>query len=142
MKSTKQKKSSDIIKEFLDYLQDCQVKNTFAYDSVNEQDKLSQDLLHKLELEDLSPKERNKVARELQLNRKDRRYYKDLVEETEPIKRYVADNKKALDTLKMVLGEVRKVEKFHETRTYIPKSEKFKNNALNKKSKKETICEK
>ena len=122
----KKKKGSEIIKEFLDYLQDCQAKHTYAYDNVHEQDKLSQDLLHKLELEESKAKERNSVARELQINRKDRRYYKDVVEETEPIKKYILENKKSVDTLKLVLGEIRKVENYHSNRSYVPKSEKGK----------------
>ena len=44
-------------------------------------DKYTQDLLHKLELEDLTSSEKGKIATQLKYIRKDRRYYKDRVEE-------------------------------------------------------------
>ena len=120
----KAKLGSEILKEFLDYITDCQSKYNYAYENVHDQDKLSGDLLHKLELEELSAKDRNVVAKELELNRKDRRYYKDITEVTDPIKRYYTDNKKAIDSLRLILGELKKIENYHKTRTYIPKTEK------------------
>ena len=125
-KIMKQQTGSDVLKEFLDYITDCQSKYNYAYENVGEQDKLSQDLLHKLELEDLPAKERNVVAKELETNRKDRRYYKDIVEITDPIKKYYAENKKAIDNLRILLGQIRKIESYHQNRSYIPKSEKGK----------------
>lgn len=48
-----------------------------AYEEVNKHDKLTQDLLHKLELND---GDKNKIATQLKRCRKDRRYYRVLDE--------------------------------------------------------------
>ena len=84
---------------------------------------MTQDYLHSLELDDLKCDERSKIATKLMINRKDRRYYKDRVEEFEPIVQFFDDpqNKKVLDKLKQVLGQVRKAENYHKDRIYIPR---------------------
>ncbi len=57
----------------------------FAYNRVNELDKYTQDLLHKLELNKLSQSDKNKIATELRHVRQDRRYYKDVVDVYQPL---------------------------------------------------------
>lgn len=79
------KKSSEYIAEFLNFVSEAQVKYKFCSEEVSNQDKLTQDYLHSLELDGLKCDERSKLATKLMINRKDRRYYKDLVEELEPI---------------------------------------------------------
>lgn len=116
-------KPSDQLKAFLDFVTDaCAVYKLYG-EYINTEDKLTQDLLHKLELNNLNRNERSKVATQLAINRKNRRYYKDRVEEIEPIAEFFADpvNKKVLDRLKQVLGAVRKQEEYHKTRTYKPR---------------------
>lgn len=122
----RKKKGSETVKEFLDYLCDTDKQWAYAYGKVGEEDKRASDLLHKLELEDLKAPERNKIATQLQINRKDRRYYKDIVEGGQPIIDFINDpqHKKTIDKLKQVLGELRKVEGYHSNRTYIPRIEK------------------
>lgn len=122
----KKKKGSEIVKEFLDYLAEADKQWAYAFEKVGEEDKRASDFLHTLELEDLKAPERNKIAKQLQENRKDRRYYKDIVEETDPVLCLINDpqNKKVIDKLKQVLGELRKVEGYHANRTYIPRIEK------------------
>lgn len=114
---------SEYISEFLSFVSDAQSHYRFCYDEVNEQDKLTQDYLHSLELDELKCTERSKVATKLATNRKDRRYYKDRVEELEPIIQFFMEpqNKKVLDKLTNVLGAVRKAENYHKDRTYIPR---------------------
>lgn len=122
----KKQKGSEVLKDFLDYISESDKKYVYAHDKMKEQDKLTSDILHKLELEDILAKERNFLARKLQENRKDRRYYKDIVEETCPIVDFMNNpsNKKTLEMIKQLLGEIRKVERYHENRTYTPKCEK------------------
>jgi hypothetical protein len=90
---------------------------------MKKQDQLTQDFLHSLELDDLKCDERSKLATKLAINRKDRRYYKDRVEELQPIVDFFADpqNKKVLDKLTNVLGACRKAEHYHKDRIYVPK---------------------
>ena len=116
-------KPSEQLKAFLDFVTDACNKHALYGTYVNEEDKLTQDLLHALELGQLSRGERSKIATQLAINRRNRRYYKDRVEEFEPVADFFADpaNKKVLDRLRHVLGAVRKQEEYHKTRTYKPR---------------------
>ena len=117
------KKPSEYLTEFLNFVAEAQSQYKFCSEEVSNQEKLTQDYLHSLELDDLKRDERSKVATKLVINRKDRRYYKDRVEELEPIVQFFEDpqNKKVLDKMKQVLGVVRKSEAYHKDRKYIPK---------------------
>ena len=117
------KKNSECISDFLNLVADAQTKYRVYVDEVNTQDKLTQDYLHKLELGELKCEERSKVATKLAINRQDRRYYKDRVEELEPIVKFFEDpaNKKVLDKMRPLLGEIRKWESYHKDRKYIPR---------------------
>jgi hypothetical protein len=118
-----EKKPSEYISEFLNFVAEAQVQHRLCSEEEDKQEKLTQDYLHSLELDDLKCNERSKIATKLAINRKDRRYFKDRVEEFEPIVKFFEDqqNKKMLDKLKEVLGQVRKQENYHKYRTYIPK---------------------
>lgn len=63
------------------------------------------------------------MATRLAICRKDRRYYKDKVEELQPLIDFLGEteNKKVIDRLKRVLGETKKQEKGHENRFYVPR---------------------
>lgn len=117
------KKPSEYISEFLNFVATAQVQHRLYKDEVELQEKLTQDYLHSLELDGLKRDERSKVATKLAINRKDRRYYKDRVEELTPIVEFFNDpvNKKVLDKMKQVLGETRKSEGYHSNRKYIPR---------------------
>lgn len=117
------KKPSEYLSEFLNFVSEAQSQYRFCSEEVNNQDKLTQDYLHSLELDGLKRDERSKVATKLAINRKDRRYYKDRAEELEPIVQFFEEpqNKKVLDKMKQVLGVVRKSESYHKDRKYIPR---------------------
>jgi hypothetical protein len=117
------KKPSEYISEFLNFVTEAQNIWDLYWEEVNKQDKLTQDYLHSLELDDLKCDERSKVATKLMINRKDRRYYKDRMEEVEPIAKFFDDatNRKVLEKLKQVLGETRKQEGYHKDRKYKPR---------------------
>jgi len=114
---------SEYLTEFLSFIKDAQSHCKFCEEEMHNQEALTQDYLHKLELDELNCAERNKIATKLATNRKDRRYYKDRVEELKPIVDFFADqqNKRVLDLLTQVLGQVRKQEGYHKYRTYIPR---------------------
>ena len=119
---------SNYLSEFLDFLSEAQSHYNFCIDEMKTQDKLTQDYLHSLELDGLKCRERSKLATQLSINRKDRRYFKDRIEELEPLVKFFEEsqNKKVLNNLKNVLGDVRKAERYHKNRTYIPKIMKEK----------------
>lgn len=124
------KKPSEYITEFLNFVAEAQTQHRIYEEEVNNQDKLTQDYLHKLELGELKSSERSKVATKLAVNRKDRRYYKDRVEELKPIVQLFEDpvNKKVFEKLKQVLGECRRWEGYHKDRKYKPRVLKEKIN--------------
>ena len=91
-----------------------------ADEKINLSNKATQDMLHKIEFSK-DYRERSKAATQLHYIREDRRHYKDIKEETEIIVSYYEENKKAVERLKKMLGEMRKVEKYHENRSYKPR---------------------
>ncbi len=115
------KKPSENISEFLNFLTASKQLCEFCKAEMDKQDKLTQDILHSMELGDLTYSQRAKLATRLAICRKDRRYYKDRVEELEPVREYLEANKKAYNELTKLLGTVRKSEKYHSSRTYRPK---------------------
>jgi hypothetical protein len=118
-----EKKPSEYISEFLNFITAVQKSYPFCVEEMKTQEKLTQDYLHCLELDGLKCDERSKIATKLMINRKDRRYWKDRSEELEPIVNFCADpqNKKVLDKLTQVLGACRTQEKRHQDRIYIPR---------------------
>lgn len=117
------KKPSEYISEFLNFVAEAKTQYNFCSEEVNNQDKLTQDYLHSLELDDLKCGERSKLATKLAINRKERRYYKDLVEELEPIVKFFEEpqHKKVLDKLTQALGQTRRAESYHKDRAYVPR---------------------
>lgn len=117
------KKPSEYLTEFLNFVADAQKKHKIYSDEMNTQEKLTQDYLHSIELDNLKCEERSKIATKLMINRKDRRYYKDRIEEFDPIVQFFEEqqNKKVLDKLKQVLGQMRRAESYHADRVYIPR---------------------
>ena len=117
------KKPSEYITEFLNFITEAKSQYNFCSEEVNNQDKLTQDYLHSLELDNLKCGERSKLATKLAINRKDRRYYKDRVEELEPIVKFFEEpqHKKVLDKLTQTLGQTRRAESYHKDRVYVPR---------------------
>ena len=115
------KKPSEYISEFLNFVTEAKLQYNFCSEAVSNQDKLTQDYLHSLELDDLKCGERSKLATKLAINRKDRRYYKDRVEELEPIVKFFEEpqHKKVLDKLTQALGQTRRAESYHKDRVYV-----------------------
>ena len=114
---------SEQLANFLNFVSTAQSHYNFCMDEMKKQEQLTQDYLHSFELDDLKRNERSKLATKLVINRKDRRYYKDRVEELEPIVQFFEEqqNKKVLDKLKQVLGATRREEGYHKDRKYVPR---------------------
>ena len=115
-------KNSEKIKEFLDFVDECKNLNNLAREGISVEEKRTQDLLHQIEFEN-SSKKRSPIDTRLHRCRNARRGYKDLFEETDDIVQFFQDpqHKKTLDQLRQLLGKVRKIEKYHENRVYIPR---------------------
>ena len=130
-------KVSKNIENFLNFYDAVKRDYDTAFEMVNQCDKLTQDLLHRLELESLSTGEKNKIATQLKYCRKDRRYWKDIVEETESFvnmfnqteaslsdgkkKAEVEANRRFINMLGETLGKTRRQEGYHANRSYKPR---------------------
>ena len=114
--------SSKDLKEFLDKIEASKTDYNIAKDVVSTEEKRTQDLLHAIEFEP-SAKERNKFCTKLKRARIERRASKDVIEELEPLMKFleVPANVTTLNNMKRLLGEMRKVEQYHANRTYHPK---------------------
>lgn len=111
---------SEQISAFLKFLQQVRSDYTYCYEQVGQADKLTQDLLHDLEPEELGYRERAKIATRLRQARRDRRENKDMVEVTGKFLAVIDQPQvaKVIESFKQMLGEVRKVEQYHVNRTY------------------------
>ena len=130
-------KTSKNIENFLNFYDAVKREYDIAFEMVNQCEKLTQDLLHRLELESLSTGEKNKIATQLKYCRKDRRYWKDIVEELESFvtmfnqteaslsdtkkKAEVEANRRFINMLRETLGKTRKQESYHANRSYKPR---------------------
>ena len=117
---TQKPQFSSTISNFCDMVTDVKADYEWNKEEVNRLDKLTQDYLHKLELEGLDYRERAKVATQLSKCRQLRRASKDTVEILEPFMEFI-DSEKGRQTMNLMreaLGKTRKVEKYMETRSY------------------------
>ena len=106
------------IEEFLDKLRVAKSDLSMHELTVKTCEDKLQDLLHKLELEELSHHNYAKEAKKIAAVRQVRRQAKDMVEKLTPIVTYCNENKKFFDSLNHLLGCVRKIENRHENRFY------------------------
>ena len=65
------------IKSFLDFMDGVQTEYNYNLEAMKNEDRITQDYLHKLELDGLNCRERSKIATQLVHNRQQRRNYKD-----------------------------------------------------------------
>ena len=105
----------------------------YCYNQVNACDKLKCDLLHKIELGLYEDKnEEKRIQTQLKYCLRDRRYYKDRVEELEPFVKLFSSKEKereiitiscstSINHIKLSLWEVRRAEDYHSNRTYKPR---------------------
>lgn len=120
---TEQPKFSDTISVFLKLMDDAQKDYTYNSEQVDRMNKLTQDYLHSLELDNLDYKGRARIATQLAKTRQARRNHKDMVEVLEPIVMFLDTDKgkTLLNLMREVLGKTRKVESYLAHRTYIPR---------------------
>lgn len=123
---------SQKIEDFLNFFTTAKNDYTYAKEQLDNCQQYTQDILHSLELDNLSYADRCKLMTKLTTCRKDRRYWKDRVEELEPFvhifdpdfspsKGEAERNRRVINLLREALGKTRKVEKYHSDRKYIPK---------------------
>lgn len=121
------------IESFLTFYEDAVNTYKFCYAKVNECEKLECDLKHSLELGKYADvNEERRIMTQLKYCLRDRRYYKDRVEELEPfVLLFLSKDKDkegitrscttTINQLKQALGGVRRAESYHADRTYKPR---------------------
>ena len=114
---------SEGISDICKLLENAQKDYQWNTEKLIEMDRLTQDYLHKLELDDLKYEERAKIATQLAKCRKERRSHKDTVQTLEPLVQYLGTEKgrQLFNLLREVLGKTRKVEERMENRVYYPR---------------------
>lgn len=112
---------SQYIELFLNFIRKAGSEYEWHKEKEKEQDSLTQDILHCLELEEMGYHERARLGKYLSDVRKERRKHKDALEELEPVIQFIDGNRKAIKAMEQMLGAVRKQEKYHENRSYHPK---------------------
>ena len=114
---------SERLSEVCDLLEGAQKDYTWNRDMIGIMDKLTQDYLHSLELDDLDYAGRAKIATKLALCRIERREHKDTVMILEPLVQYLDSEKgkQLFNLLREVLGRTRKTEERMKNRVYYPR---------------------
>lgn len=95
----------------------------WSYEQVGVMDALTQDYLHKLELDELDYKERAKIATQLAKCRQNRRAYKDTTIVLQPLVQFLESDKgkSLINLMREALGKTRRVEEQMASRKYVPR---------------------
>lgn len=107
------KSPSDVLQEFLDYLESCRTEYETAKADMEKEDAKKQDFLHSLEFED-NCKKRSIIATQAHLSRKKRRASKDKVERLEKVVVFMSSerNKPFLKTIRGLIKEQKRTEEY------------------------------
>ncbi len=109
---------SEAISDFLNFLREAKEQLHIAEENEKHANDETQDILHRLELYD-DPYDRSAhLAGMLRFIRRKRRNAKDEIETASKIVDWSTENAKAVNSLKELLGEVRKCEQRHRQRLY------------------------
>lgn len=109
--------------QFLKFISQCQANYCMAQSIQEDTEAETQDILHKLELEEITYHEYARLSKALKKVRIERRKAKDTIEQLNPLVNWSDQNLKTIKELERVLGEMRKVEKNMSYRHYNPKTD-------------------
>lgn len=112
-------KYSETINDILNFFDDAEITYKEAIAKRNETEAEIQDLLHELELEDLSYHDKGKVVKELTLLRKERREAKYTIQQLDPVLIFIKNNTKALEALGRTYDDVVKQERLTDPESVI-----------------------
>ncbi len=110
--------STKDIEDILALIREAPRELAAATEEVKYLDDKQQDILHELELVDHSYHEQARLAKSLRELRQQRRLFKDTIERLIPFVNWIEDNKRAIDGLKRVLGDMRKIDNRQDNRVY------------------------
>lgn len=118
-----EKNTSQQISDFLTFLSGVTEDYKHSQEEVRLLEELTQDYMHKLELQDHTYHQRAKIASALRQCRIDRRFHKDRITVLDPVVQCLTSDKGKLilSQLQQTLGAVRKAERSTQDRRYIPR---------------------
>lgn len=111
------------IEGFLNFLKKSEADYNIAVSSEKETDLQTQDLLHTIELRETGYHDMAKMAKLIKEVRQKRRDAKDTRIKCQYIIDWIEENGKVIKSLERLLGEVRKIERNLENRSYFPKTD-------------------
>lgn len=114
---------SEKFSQFLQFISQCQSDYYLAQSIQEDTEAETQDILHKLELEEITYHEYARLSKALKKVRIERRKAKDTIEQLNPLVSWGNQNLKTIKELERVLGEMRKAEKNMCYRHYNPKTD-------------------
>ena len=119
-KQTNVPRFSASISDFCTMVSEAKRDYEWNSDEINRLDRLTQDYLHQLELQNLNYSERAKIATKLAECRRLRRASKDTVETLKPFIDFIESDKgkQAMNLMREALGKTRKVEENMKNRSY------------------------
>lgn len=118
--STSAPKFSETISEFCSMVESARLDYQWNCEEIQRLERLTQDYLHMLELEDLDYRGRARLATQLAKVRRDRRASKDTVEVLRPLVNFLDSDKgrNMMNLVREALGKTRKAEEWLQTRSY------------------------
>lgn len=115
--------TSQSLSDFLEFLRQSQQDYSIAADIETTKSKETQDILHKIELDDIKYHEYAKLAKALKSIRNERREAKNIQLRLAPLIGWIKENQNVVRGLERLLGEVRKAETNIKNAHYYPRTE-------------------
>lgn len=115
--------TSQSLSDFLEFLRKSQQDYNIAVDIELTKSKETQDILHKIELDDIKYHEYAKLAKALKSIRNERREAKNIQLQLAPLVGWIKENQNVVRGLERLLGEVRKAETNIKNAHYYPRTE-------------------
>ena len=115
--------TSQSLSDFLEFLRQSQQDYNIAVDIELTKSKETQDILHKIELDDVKYHDYAKLGKSLKSIRNERREAKNIQLQLAPLVGWIKENQNVVRGLERLLGEVRKVETNVKNAHYYPRTE-------------------
>lgn len=119
---TDEAKVSDRLAYFMDFLRGAEQQYNIAVQDAQQTYSETSDILHEVELADHTPEEYIALCHTLREVRQRRRRAKDMSSALLPVVTWINANRKTMQGLEQLLGDVRKAERTQENRFYIPRT--------------------
>lgn len=115
--------TSQSLSDFLEFLRQSQQDYNIAVDIELTKSKETQDILHKIELDDIKYHEYAKLGKALKSIRNERREAKNIQLQLAPLVGWIKENQNVVRGLERLLGEVRKAETNIKNAHYYPRTD-------------------